>query len=118
MAQDDNPHPVTAASVRKRMLRTSEEYWDRLQYGYRRAVAAEYPNPGRKDCPGTDALQDLAERNVRRQDLRTDRRWKHAMQCGPCYEEYIVLRYGVGVSKTRPLAPNARDEKARSDLHA
>ncbi len=76
------------------MLRTSEEYWDRLQREYRRAVVAEYPNPGRKDCPGTDALRDLAERNVRRQDLRTDRRWKHAMQCGPCYEEYIALRYG------------------------
>jgi hypothetical protein len=75
------------------MLRTSEAYWDRLQREYRRAVAAEYPNPGRKDCPGTDALRDLAERNVRRQDLRTDRRWKHALQCGPCYEEYIALRY-------------------------
>ncbi len=75
------------------MLRTSEEYWDWLQREYRRAVGAEYPNPGRKDCPGTDALRDLAERKVRRQDLRTDRRWKHAMQCGPCYEAYIALRY-------------------------
>jgi hypothetical protein len=100
------------------MSRTSEEYRDRLQWEYRRAVAAEYPNPGRKDCPGTDALRDLAERNVRRQDLRTDRRWKHAVQCGPCYEEYIALRYGVGVSKTRAYAPNTRFEKARSDLHA
>ena len=61
MAHDQNSHPLTAASVRKRMLRTSEEYWDRLQREYRRAVAAEYPNPGRKDCPGTDALRDLAE---------------------------------------------------------
>ncbi len=100
------------------MLRTSEAYWDRLQREYRRAVAAEYPNPGRKDCPGTDTLRDLAERNVRRQDLRTDRRWKHALQCGPCYVEYLALRYGVGVSKNRALAPNTRYEKARSDLHA
>ena len=119
MAQDQNSHPLTTAtSVRKRMLRTSEEYWDRLQCEYRRAVAAEYPNPGRKDCPGTDALRDLAEHIVRRQDLRTDRRWKHAMQCGPCYEKYIILRYGVGGSKTRAPAPNTRYEKTRSDLHA
>ena len=101
------------------MLRKSEEYWDRLQREYRRAVASEYPNPGRKDCPGTDALWDLAERNVRRQDLRTDRRWKHAMQCGPCYEEYIALRdICVAGSKTRAPAPNTRSEKRRSDLHA
>jgi hypothetical protein len=100
------------------MLRTSEECWDRLQREYRRAVAAEYPNPGRKDCPGTGALRDLAKRNVRRQDLRTDLRWKHTMQCGPCYEEYIVLRYGVGVSKTRAPSRNTRYERTRSDLHA
>jgi hypothetical protein len=100
------------------MLRTSEEYWDWLQLEYRRAVAAEYPNPGRKDCPGTDALRGLAEPNVLRRDLRTDRRWKHAVQCGPCYEEYIALRYGVGVSKTRASAPKTRYEKTRSDLHA
>jgi hypothetical protein len=101
------------------MLRTSEEHWDRLQYGYQRAVASEYPNPGRKDCPGTNALRDLAERNVRRQDLRTDRLWNHAVQCGPCYEEYIALRdICVAGSKTRERAPNTRSEKTESDLHA
>jgi hypothetical protein len=106
MAQDQKRHPVTAASVRKRMLRTSEEYWDRLQREYRRAVATEYPNPGRKDCPGTDALRNLAESIVRRKDLRTDRRWKHAMQCGPCYEEYIAIRH---------LRSGVADQAARAE---
>jgi hypothetical protein len=95
MEQDRNPQPVTAASVRKRptrMSRTSEERWTALQREFRRAVSAEYPNPGRKDCPGTEALRDLAERIVLRHDLREDPRWKHAIQCGPCYEEYITLR--------------------------
>ena len=85
----------TEGSAKKRqtrMSRTSEERWSHLQREYRRAVLAEYPNPGRKDCPGTDALQDLAERIVRREDLRGDPRWKHAIQCGPCYQEYITLR--------------------------
>jgi hypothetical protein len=99
------------------MLRPSEEYWDWLQFEYRRAVVVEYPNPARRDCPGTDALRGLAAPNVRRQDLRTDRRWRHAMQCGPCYVEYLALRYGVGVSKNRARAPNTRYDKARSDLH-
>jgi hypothetical protein len=100
MEQDRNPQPVTAVSVRKRrtkkrptrMSKTSEERWNRLQTEFRRAVSAEYPNPVRKDCPGTDALRDLAERIVLREDLRGDPRWKHAIQCGPCYEEYITLR--------------------------
>ena len=74
------------------MPKTSEERWHRLQREYRQAVAAEYPNPERKDCPGTQALRDLAESIVVREDLRTDPRWKHAIQCGPCYEEYIALR--------------------------
>jgi hypothetical protein len=70
----------------------SDQQWNRLQLEYRQAVSTEYPNPGRKGCPGTEALRDLAERMVLREDLRWDPRWKHAIQCGPCYEEYIVLR--------------------------
>jgi len=95
MEQDhQKPQPLTAVNVRKRqarMSRTSEQRWNRLQRDYRRAVMAEYPNPGRIDCPGTEALRDLAERLVTRQDLMADPRWKHAIQCGPCYEEYIAL---------------------------
>ena len=78
--------------VGKLMSRMSEHRWNQLQREFRRAVWAEYPNPARKDCPGTDALRDLAERSVVREDLRGDHRWKHAIQCGPCYAEYIALR--------------------------
>jgi hypothetical protein len=74
------------------MLRRSEQRWDRLQREFLRAVSVEYPNPGRKGCPGTEALRDLAKRIVLRQDLRGDTLWKHAIQCGPCYAEYIALR--------------------------
>jgi len=74
------------------MSRISEQRWIRLQREYQRAVSAEYPNPDRKDCPGSDALRDLAARIVLREDLRSDPRWRHAMQCGPCYEEYIALK--------------------------
>ena len=74
------------------MSSLSEQRWNRLLREFRRAVCAEYPNPGRKDCPGREALRDLAERIVLRRDLQTDPRWKHALQCGPCYEEYIALK--------------------------
>jgi hypothetical protein len=80
----------------------SEQRWNQLQRGFLRAVWAEYPNPGRKDCPGTEALRDLAERVVVRKDLLNDLRWKHAMQCGPCYEEYLALKDNCAVgSNTR-----------------
>ena len=90
------------------MSRLSEQRWNRLQREYRRAVSAEYPNPGRKGCPGREALRDLAERVVLREDLRENPRWRHAIQCGPCYEEYITLR-DIEVGKesgTRPASPS------------
>jgi hypothetical protein len=97
MEQEQNPRPQAAEDGGKRRTDTSsisEQRWNRLQREFRRAVWAEYPNPGRKDCPGSEALRDLAERVVLREDLRGDPRWKHAIQCGPCYEEYIALRDG------------------------
>jgi hypothetical protein len=95
MEPNQNQRPLTAVSEKKRqrrMSRTSEQHWDRLQRDFLRAVSAEYPNPGRKDCPGREALLDLALRMQRREDLQGDLVWKHAIQCGPCYEEYIGLR--------------------------
>jgi hypothetical protein len=96
-----------------RASRMSEERWNRLQRVYRRAVSAEYPNPGRKDCPGPEALRDLAERVVLREDLREDPRWKHAIQCGPCYEEYVALRdtclvRSAGLDVTTPSLPRIK----------
>jgi hypothetical protein len=81
---------------------TSEERWNRLQIEFRRAVSAEYPNPGRKGCPGPEALRDLAERVVLREDLRGNPRWRHAIQCGPCYEEDIALR-GICIVRSAGL---------------
>jgi hypothetical protein len=72
------------------MSRRSVQHWNELLHGYRAAVLAEYPNPARKNCPGTEALWDLAERIP--DELQKDLRWKHALQCGPCYDEYIALR--------------------------
>ncbi len=90
--------------MKKRPARTSrlsEQHRDRLQRDFRRAVWAEYPNPARIDCPGSEALRDLAERMLRREDLQGDLRWKHAIQCGPCYEEYLALKdsYAPGSNK-------------------
>jgi hypothetical protein len=94
-AEESGGEAETAMSVEKqpkRMSSTSGQRWNRLQREYRRAVWAEYPNPDRKDCPGPEALRDLAARMTQREDLRWDPRWKHAIQCGPCYDEYLALQ--------------------------
>ena len=72
------------------MPRKRQQHWERLQREYRQAVSAEYPNPERKDCPGSEALRQLV--SVPPEDLQRDPRWKHAVKCGPCYEEYIALQ--------------------------
>ena len=95
MQPDQTPQPLTDVRMAKRQAKTSrtpEQRWDRLQREFLRAVWVEYPNPEREGCPGTEALRDLAERMVLREDLQRDLRWKHAIQCGPCFEEYVVLR--------------------------
>jgi hypothetical protein len=88
---------VGVKKYQTRMSRISEQRWNRLQREFRRAVWAEYPNPGRKDCPGREALRDLAELLVLRDDLQRDLRWKDVVQFGPCYEEYIALKDNCAV---------------------
>ena len=72
------------------MSKKRQQHWDRLQREYRRAVSIEYPNPERKDCPGADALRHLV--SMPPEDLQRNPEWKHALQCGPCYEEYFAFR--------------------------
>jgi hypothetical protein len=69
-----------------------EEQWNRLQCEYQKAVQASYPNPERHSCPDADVLRDLAARSAQHEDIEADEQWKHVIQCGPCYREYLDLR--------------------------
>ena len=71
---------------------TPGEEWERLQAEYQKAVQSSYPNPERHGCPAADALQDLAARSARHDDIEGDEHWKHVVHCGPCYQEYLDLR--------------------------
>jgi hypothetical protein len=71
---------------------TPGEQWERLQAEYHKAVQSSYPNPERHGCPAADALQDLAVRSARHEDIEGDEHWKHVVHCGPCYREYLDLR--------------------------
>ena len=54
---------------------------------------AEYPNPVRKDCPNIESMQELVEEVSEPDQLRQDVRWRHALRCSPCFEEYFALRH-------------------------
>lgn len=69
-----------------------EQKWERLQREYQTAVQSSYPNPERQGCAGTDVLRDLAARSSRHEDIEEDERWKHVIQCAPCYREFLDLR--------------------------
>jgi hypothetical protein len=71
---------------------TSKQQWERLQAEYQKAVQTSYPNPKRHGCPAADALQDLAARSARHDDIEGDEHWKHVVHCGPCYQEYLDVR--------------------------
>lgn len=97
------------------MSSRSVQRWNRLLQEYRRAVLTEYPNPTRNNCPSTEALCDLAEHLLRRKELKRDLRWKHALQCSPCYEELIALRDNYSVGRRDKVSLSLiRDEKRGS----
>jgi len=81
---------------------TPAQKWNRLQREYQKGVQASYPNPERRGCPETDALQDLAARSARHEDIEEDHQWKHVIHCAPCYQEYLDLR------ESRRLGQEAR----------
>jgi hypothetical protein len=71
---------------------TPKQHWERLQIDYQKAVQIAYPNRERLGCPGAAALQSLAVRSARHDDIEDDQHWKHVTHCGPCYREYLDLR--------------------------
>ena len=87
---------------------TPEQLWERLQHDYQKAVQARYPNPERYECPGTDLLRDLAARSARHEDIEEDDCWKHAIHCGPCYQEYLDLRAAFRIGEEAKLHRDLR----------
>ena len=82
---------------------TPEQQWDRLQREYQIGVQASHPNPERCGCPGTEVLRNLAARSARHKDIEEDEHWKHAIRCGPCYQEYLDLRAMCRIGKEANL---------------
>jgi hypothetical protein len=87
---------------------TPEQQWECLQREYQGAVQASYPNPERHGCPGTDVLRDLAARSARHEDIEQDEHWKHVINCGPCYQEYLDLRTACRIGEDSKVDRESR----------
>lgn len=71
---------------------TPEQKWKRVQVKIQNAILIAYPNPKRRDCPGADALRDIATRSIKSVlSLDDDPNWEHVTHCSPCYCKYLEL---------------------------
>ena len=68
-----------------------DQIFEELQDIVQQAILREFPNPGRKDCPGPEVLRELANRPRPTRDSD----WEHITHCSPCYGEFLDLRAKV-----------------------
>jgi hypothetical protein len=70
-----------------------EEFRDVVQ----QTILTGFPNPERKGCVGSSALQELANRP---RPVR-DAAWEHVTHCSPCYREFLEFRARVKQARRR-----------------
>jgi hypothetical protein len=51
-------------------------------------ILTQFPNPERKDCPGTAVLRTIAKKRISMKDPALD----HAGRCSPCFAELTGIR--------------------------
>jgi len=59
-----------------------------LHRAFESAVLAQFPNPERKDCPGTGTLRAIANKRISMRDPAL----AHVGQCSPCLAELAEMR--------------------------
>jgi len=62
-----------------------------LHRAFESAVLAQFPNPERKDCPGTGTLRAIANKRISMRDPAL----AHVGQCSPCLLELIGMRHAA-----------------------
>src|ERR1700722_20531212 len=65
--------------------------FDRLKRQLQDSILNDYPNPGRKGCPGDAVLKELATRPLD-DSLEGNPHWNHITHCSECYREFLRLR--------------------------
>lgn len=76
------------------MAETAEQKFDRLKEQIQGIVLKAYPNPNRRDCPGPEAVEDVARRASAdvSDNMEDNPHYEHIMHCSPCYAEFLAAR--------------------------
>src|SRR2546427_3284837 len=69
---------------KKRTRRQSRAFFRALQS----VVLTHFPNPERRDCPGTSVLRAIATKNISMRDPAIE----HVGRCSPCFAELTEMR--------------------------
>src|SRR5262245_66626471 len=62
----------------------------------RAVVLTQFPNPDRKDCPGTQTLHAIATKRI----SMFDHAHEHVGNCSPCFKELTDIRRALQQRKT------------------
>jgi hypothetical protein len=54
-------------------------------------ILTQFPNPERKDCPGTPVLRTIAKKRISMKDPALE----HAGRCSPCFAELTHIRRAI-----------------------
>lgn len=81
-----------------------EAKYDRLKRKLQDSILSQYPNPERKGCPGSAALEGVASR-FSDESVESDPNWEHITHCSECYSEFLDFRRKFkGEAKKRSYA--------------
>jgi hypothetical protein len=76
--------------------KTSEALEDKLIAAYERVLHADYPNPERMGCPGSEILRQLA---TSPETFTCQSTLEHLGRCAPCVDELKKLRLQAKAQK-------------------
>ena len=65
-----------------------EQRYNRLKDAVQEAILRNFPNPGRKGCPGDKVVREVAARR----ELIEDDTWHHITHCSPCYATFLQYK--------------------------
>ena len=75
----------------------SDDEFKKLHHTLRQLALAAYPNPERKECPGTDVLREVASTAW----PANHPGYEHVKHCSPCLREMFDLQEGIFLTNMR-----------------
>ena len=94
-------------------VETGEQKYDRLKRQLQEIMLRCYPNPNRRDCPGLEAVEEVARRITAEisDEMKGNADYNHIMHCSPCYAEFLAARHRLSPPRDPSYRMPRREEK-------